>query len=273
MEVSGAVTMEPAQETAARLRHRLTSGETVFGCFLSLGSAVTAEIMGAAGFDFALIDLEHGSGGERDAFAQMQALAASNCAALVRVESTQRQRVHRVLDSGAHGIMFPRIDSAAEAEAAVASMRYPPAGVRGVASSNRACSYGANFRPYLEGSSNLLTIVQIESLAALEQADQIAAADGVDVLFVGPFDLSFAMGILGEFDNPRFVAAVKATGEAALRHGKHAGILLPAGQTVAQYHSAGYRFIVSASDAMLLGQSARSLVQSLHTQRSKFEHR
>jgi len=109
------------------------------------------------------------------------------------------QRVHRVLDFGAHGIMFPRIDSAAEAIAAVAAMRYPPAGVRGVAFSNRAGGYGSNFRPYMAGSAALVTIVQIESPAAVENADAIAAVDGVDVLFIGPSDLSHAMGHARQF--------------------------------------------------------------------------
>ena len=224
--------------------------------------------MGAAGYDCSIIDLEHGAGNEQDAVLQMQALAVSGCTALVRVESTERQRVHRVLDFGAHGVMFPRIDSVAQAEAAVAAMRYPPAGVRGVASSNRACAYGANFRPYLAASADLFTIIQIESASALEHVESIAAADGVDMLFLGPWDLSFAMGILGEFDRPEFAEALQRTAKAASKHGKHSGILLPAGYTVAACHSLGYRLIVAGADVMLLDQAARALVQSLQNQRA-----
>jgi 4-hydroxy-2-oxoheptanedioate aldolase len=261
--------MITTQEGAARLRSRLDAGETLLGCFLSLGSPLTAEIMGAAGYDCAIIDLEHGAGNEQDALHQMQALAASGCAATVRVESTERQRVHRILDFGAHGVMFPRIDSAAQAEAAVAAMRYPPAGVRGVASSNRACAYGSNFRPYIAASTSLYTMVQIESTSALEHVDSIAAVDGVDMLFLGPWDLSFSMGILGEFDRPEFADALRRTAEAASKHGKHSGILLPAGHTVAACHSLGYRFIVAGADVMLLDQAARALVQSLQNQRAQ----
>src|SRR6266498_4481412 len=158
------------QDVAAQLRTRLRAGETLLGCFLSLGSALTAELMGAAGYDWALIDLEHGAGDEKDSLAQMQALSASGCAAIVRVESTARQRVNRVLDFGAHGVMFPRIDTAEEARAAVAAMRYAPAGVRGVAFANRACGYGSNFMPYLDASTSLLTVVQIESPEAVAHA-------------------------------------------------------------------------------------------------------
>jgi 4-hydroxy-2-oxoheptanedioate aldolase len=219
--------------------------------------------MAAAGYDWALIDLEHGAGDEREALAQLQALAARRCLAIVRVESTARQRVHRVLDFGAHGIMFPRIHTAEEARAAVAAMRYPPVGVRGVAFSNRACQYGANFRPYLEGSTALLTIVQIESPTAVENADAIAAVEGVDVLFIGPSDLSHSLGILGEFEHPNFVAAVQRTAQAALSHGKHCGILLLNPKDIKRYLDAGYRFIAAGSDAVLLNNAARSLVQSL----------
>ena len=261
------------QDRALSLKQQFASGRTVVGCFLSLGNAITAEIMGAAGYDCAVIDLEHGSGDERAALDQIQALSATNCISLVRVESNARTRVHRMLDAGAHGVMFPRIESAEEARAAIAAMRYPPEGVRGVASSVRACAYGVNFRPYLAGSANLLSIIQVESEAAVECADEIARVPGVDVLFLGPMDLSFGMGILGEFDHPRFVAAVERTSAAAAAHGKAAGILLPAGKTVADYHALGYRFILSGTDAIMLQQSARIAAKSLLEQREAVDAR
>jgi 4-hydroxy-2-oxoheptanedioate aldolase len=255
------------QDKALHIQQQLAAGKTVVGCFLSLGSALTAEIMGAAGYDCAVIDLEHGSGDERAALDQLQALSATNCVGMVRVESNQRQRVHRMLDTGAHGLMFPRIDSPEEARAAIAAMRYPPDGVRGVASSVRACEYGANFLPYLEGSKHLLSMIQIESEAAVACVDEIAAVPGVDVLFLGPWDLSFGMGIMGQFDHPRFVAAVERTSAAAARHGKVAGILLPSNRSVAHYHALGYRFILSGADAIMMQQAARAAAKSLLEQR------
>jgi 4-hydroxy-2-oxoheptanedioate aldolase len=162
--------------------------------------------------------------------------------------------------------MFPRIDSIQDAEKAVAAMRYPPAGTRGLASSTRATAYGKDFPSYFAGSSSLLTIVQVESLPAVEHVNAIAAIEGVDMLFLGPWDLSLAMGCLGDFQNPDFARAVRRTGEAAARHGKAAGILLPAGHTVETYHAMGYRFIVSGSDSVLLSQAARNLTQSLQSQ-------
>jgi 4-hydroxy-2-oxoheptanedioate aldolase len=219
--------------------------------------------MGAAGYDWALIDLEHGAGGEPEALAQMQALAGTNCAALVRVEGGERQRTHRVLDFGAHGVMFPRVDTPEQAAQAVAAMRYPAGGVRGVAFSNRACMYGSNLRPYMENCGSLLTVVQIESPQAVSNAHAIAAVDGVDVLFVGPSDLSHSMGALGQFDRPEFLEAIRRTADAAKAHGKHSGLLLPSPADYGRYYEQGYRFIASGSDAVLLNNAARALVQSI----------
>jgi 4-hydroxy-2-oxoheptanedioate aldolase len=236
----------------------------LFGCFLSLGSAAVAEIVGAAGYDFAVIDLEHGVGNERDAYGQMQALEAAGCGAVVRVESKEPLRAQRVLDYGAHGVMFPRVESAEEARAAVAAVRYTAhGGARGLASTVRACGFGVEFAEYLEGARELLTVVQIESPKAVEEAGEIAAVEGVDVLFVGPFDLSFAMGMLGKFDAPEFVAAVERVGRAAGEAGKAAGILLPAGKGVGDYAGRGYRVIVQGSDAGILKEGLRVAVRGL----------
>jgi 4-hydroxy-2-oxoheptanedioate aldolase len=115
----------------------------------------------------------------------------------------------------------------------------------------------------LEGSTSLLTIVQIESPTAVENAEAIAAVEGVDVLFIGPSDLSHSLGIFGKFEHPNFVAAVQRTAQAALSQGKHCGILLLDPKDIKRYLDAGYRFIAAGSDAVLLHNAARSLVQSL----------
>jgi 4-hydroxy-2-oxoheptanedioate aldolase len=248
------------------LKERVLAGETLFGCFLSLGSAIITEIMGNAGYDWALIDLEHGAGGEREALAQLQALEATPAAAIVRVESNARQRSHRVLDLGAGGIMFPRVNCADEAREAVAAMRYPPDGVRGVAFSNRACSFGSNFRSYMEASAAmLLSVVQVETPQAVANVDTIAAVPGVDVLFVGPSDLSHSLGILGQFDHPEFRAAIRQTAAAARRCGKVTGILLPKPEDFALYRELGFTFIASGSDGVLLNNAARALVTKLRS--------
>jgi 4-hydroxy-2-oxoheptanedioate aldolase len=169
-----------------------------------------------------------------------------------------------VLDLGARGIMFPRIDTPEQAREAVAGMRYPPHGVRGVAFSNRACSFGSNFLCYLEVSLNaLLCVVQIETPEAVANVDAIAAVDGVDVLFIGPSDLSHSLGILGQFDHPRYREAVDRTAEAGVRHGKVTGILLPKPDDLSFYRARGFIFLASGSDGVLLNNAARALVAKL----------
>jgi len=252
------------------LRRRLLDGETLVGCFLNLGSSLTAEIMGRAGFDFAVIDLEHGSGTEADALSQLQALEATDAGVIVRVESHERQRAHRVLDLGAEGIMFPRVDSAPEAARAVAGLRYPPQGVRGVAAANRACAFGTTYREYMESaSSTLLGVVQIESESALASVDAIAAVDGADVLFVGPMDLTASLGILSQFDHPRYGEALETVSAAARRHGKSLGVLMARPEDFDRYQALGFRLIACGSDGTLLNASARRQMERLAAARSR----
>ena len=237
---------------------------------MNLGSPLTAEIMARAGFDFAVIDLEHGSGTEADVLSQLQALEATNAGVIVRVESHERQRAHRVLDLGAEGIMFPRVDSASEATRAVAGLRYPPQGVRGVAMANRACTFGTTYREYMEGAaSTLLGIVQIESESALTSVDAIAAVEGADVLFVGPMDLTQSLGILAQYDHPRYGEALEAVSAAARRHGKSLGVLMARPEDFDRYHALGFRLIACGSDGTLLNAGARRQMELLAAARTR----
>ena len=178
------------------LKQRLKQGETLNGCWLNLGSAITAEIVGLSGFDWVLIDLEHGLGTEKDVLSQLQALEHTSAGVLVRVESAESQRIHRILDFGAEGIMCPKINNQSEAQKVVYGLHYPSIGNRGVAKMVRTTQYAQNFTTYFENAKdNILGIVQIETAEALNHLADIAAVDGVDVLFIGPADLSLALGI------------------------------------------------------------------------------
>ena len=246
------------------LRSRVLNGETLLGCFLNLGSSLTAEIVGQSGFDWVLVDLEHGAGFESNLLHQLQALEHTSAAAIVRIEANERQRFHRVLDLGAHGIMVPRVDNPEQARAAVAALRYPPAGIRGVSKMNRAHGFGkqpASYNQY--ANDHVLGVVQIESEESLQHLDAIAAIDGVDVLFVGPGDLSQSLGVPSEFDHPRFQEALCATATAAKIHGKAAGTLLGQPEDAAHFCRLGYRFLACSSDGALIYRGAQSLISSL----------
>lgn len=252
-----------------QLKKRLQQGATLHGCWLNLGSAVTAEIVGLSGFDWVLIDLEHGAGSERDVYNQLQALEHTPAAALVRIESAQRQRIHRILDMGAEGIMCPRITSTAEAAAVASGLHYPPDGTRGVAKMVRATSFGQNFQNYYQqAKENIVGIVQIETIEALTHLDDIAALDGIDVLFIGPADLTMALGIFGQFDHPLYIDAVKATVNAANKAGKATGILFFNPDEYARYSSMGIRMIACGADATFVADAARNMAHTLQTLRS-----
>jgi len=244
-----------------KLKKRLIEGETLLGTWLNLGSPLTAEIVGMAGYDWVIIDLEHGAGSEGDALSQMQALSGTSTSALVRVESTARQRVHRMLDFGAEGIMFPHIHDAQIALNARKTMLYPPEGTRGVARMIRASAFGRNFDQYLANApSDLLGIMQIETQHAVDQSDEIASINGVDVLFIGPADLTMEMGIFGQTESARFLDAVKRVVESAEKHQKAVGILVGFPDQLPLFRDMGIRFLACGSDGNFISQaSAKNL--------------
>ena len=246
------------------LKKRLKQGETLNGCWLNLGSSVTAEMVGLSGYDWVLLDLEHGAGAEKDIFQQLQALEHTPAAALIRIEGSQRQRMHRVLDMGAEGIMCPRVNSPEEAMAVARGLHYPPFGERGVAMKVRATGYGENFANYYrDAKENILGIVQIETLDVLDHLDEVAQTDGIDVLFIGPADLTMALGIFGQFDHPLFKDALKATVNAAEKAGKATGILTFNPNDYEKYHDAGIRMIACGADGSFVTNGAIEMAKRL----------
>jgi 2-keto-3-deoxy-L-rhamnonate aldolase RhmA len=230
-------------------RRRVLAREWLTGTFLNLGSAMTVELAGLAGFDWLLIDHEHGPGGEDTLLHQLHAAAATPAVAVVRIAANETPRFKRVLDVGAQGVMVPYVSTAEEARAAVAAMRYPPHGIRGVAKFNRGAGFGGDFEEYyLHAHERLLTVIQIETPEALRNLDAIAAVDGADVLFVGPTDLSYNMGIRDQLESATFKETLRMVSDAAQRHGKAAGILVHNPALVPMVRELGYTFTALGSD-------------------------
>jgi 4-hydroxy-2-oxoheptanedioate aldolase len=251
------------------LKKRLQQGEALNGCWLNLGSSLTAEIVGKADFDWVLIDLEHGSGNEKDALSQLQALKSGTSGVIVRVESNDKRRIQRALDMGAEGIMCPQAETVADAQKAVNGMHYAPNGKRGVAKMVRATGFGKDFDSYLkESKDTILGVIQIETAEALEHLDEIAALDGVDVLFIGPSDLTMSLGVFGQLDHPIYVDALKAIVDAATKAGKAVGILLFAPEDYNTYYDMGIRLIACGSDATFVAQGAKNMAESLNSKRN-----
>jgi 4-hydroxy-2-oxoheptanedioate aldolase len=251
-EITGRIT---SPLNSGRLRSSLAAGEPTVGTFVGTASAVTAEVCAAAGVDWVVLDLEHGAGGEEQVGPVVLAAAAYGVPTVVRVESAERIRLGRVLDLGAAGVMLPRLDNPAEVAAAVGHLRYPPDGDRGVATYNRACRFGLDPAALDRANSEVLAVVQIESTRAVEQVEEIAALDGVNVLFVGPRDLSHDLGVPGDMQAPSYLEALDRVRNAAQQFGKSCGLLVPSGAAAAEKRAQGWTFVGVASDSALLATS------------------
>jgi 2-keto-3-deoxy-L-rhamnonate aldolase RhmA len=247
-------------------RARVLAREFLTGSWLNLGSAITAEMAGLAGYDWVLLDHEHGPGSETTIIQQLQAVAATPATCLVRIAANEAPRFKRVLDAGAAGVMVPYVSTPDEARAAVSAMRYPPRGMRGVAKLTRASSFGARFDDYFAHAHEwLVTLTQIETAEAVVNARAIAAVDGVDVLFVGPMDLTTSLGIPGQYGDTRFHDALRSVADAANDAGKAAGILLLDPANLPLCRELGYTVVALGSDG---GAVVAGLKQSLATLRS-----
>jgi 2-keto-3-deoxy-L-rhamnonate aldolase RhmA len=229
----------------------------MIGTFAALGSPLTVEICGRAGFDWVLLDLEHGAGNEYLLLHQLQALGGTTAEGIVRVAANSRVDVTKALDRGAAGVMVPRVESLADAQSAARHVQYPPEGDRGVALMNRGAGFGRLSVTELLLQRPLL-VVQIETAPALANLSPIAATPGIDVLFVGPSDLTWSLGIPGQVDDKRYRAAVAEVAKVAREHGKAAGVLLGSAEMAPPYIELGYTFIGISADAGFLQAAARS---------------
>ncbi len=243
-------------------RERLHRHDLTVGTFAGLASPLAAEVAAAAGADWVLVDCEHGAGGDDVVYPTVVATGAYGVPTLVRVESAERIRIGRALDAGAAGIMIPRATSASEVREAVSHFFYPPRGDRGVATYNRANQWGADVTA-LDGAVHAAVIVQIETRGALADVNDIATIDGVDLLFVGPLDLSYSLGVPRQYDHPDFLAALDAVLGAASAAGIPAGILAPDAVTAQRHIDRGFRFIALSSDSVLLSNAIRTNLDTL----------
>jgi 2-dehydro-3-deoxyglucarate aldolase/4-hydroxy-2-oxoheptanedioate aldolase len=248
----------------ADLRTRIRDGETLIGVFSDLASPMAVELCGRAGYDWAVLDLEHGAATEADLLALLYAAATTSMAPIVRPQSAERLRVGRALDLGAEGIMLPQLKSIDEVREAVSYLRYPPVGQRGVALRTRGAGIGTLGHGELAGVVNerVVGIVQIETGGMVADAEAIVALPEVDVLFVGPADLTHNMGIPGRFDDSRYLDALRTVVSATEAHGKAAGILIYDAAALPPLLEMGFRFIGLGSEGSFVSTGARSMLEA-----------
>jgi 2-keto-3-deoxy-L-rhamnonate aldolase RhmA len=247
-------------------RTDLPSGYPV-GTFAMGASPLVVEALGCAGFDWAVVDMEHAPLDLDGVLRMLQAVAGTAMLPITRVPWNDTVMVKRVLDAGAQTVMFPFVQNADEAHRAVAACKYPPQGVRGMAAMSRGSRFGTVPNYFKVANDAISVVVQIETLQALQQVDSIAGVDGVDSIFLGPGDLSGAMGHAGNPMHADVVAAMAAAVERCHAAGKPVGSVAGTPEAVAVYRAVGIDYIGCASDLGLLMRQCAAVLSTIHAQK------
>ncbi|MHA6908588.1 4-hydroxy-2-oxoheptanedioate aldolase [Ralstonia pseudosolanacearum] len=233
------------------------------GLWLAMAHPYPAEIVAGAGFDWLLIDGEHAPNQLQSTLAQLQAVAPYSAHPIVRPAWNDVVEIKRLLDIGAQTLLIPMVQSAEEARAAVAAMRYPPHGNRGVGSALARASRWNRVDDYVRrADAEMCTLVQVETPRGVEHLDAILAVAGVDGVFIGPADLAASMGHLGEPGHPEVRQTIDSTIRRIVAAGKAAGILSADPAQARHYLSLGATFVAVGSDVTLLARSAEQLARS-----------
>jgi 2-keto-3-deoxy-L-rhamnonate aldolase RhmA len=245
-----------------RFRRRLLEGELLVGTMLSLTSPDVAEIMAEAGFDWLFVDGEHAAFDVRDTQNVMQG-AGKETPCIVRLPAGDEVAVKRALDTGAAGIIAPQVNTAEQAARIVGFAKYPPRGIRGVGLA-RAQGYGLRFAEYMQSANeDIAVIIQAEHRDAVENIEKIVRVEGIDGVFVGPYDLSASLGQTGRVDHPVVVSAIDRVREACLEAGIRLGIFGMSAGELKPFIENGFTFILAGADILFLGQAAKSILTEL----------
>jgi 4-hydroxy-2-oxoheptanedioate aldolase len=258
---------------ANHVRRRLRAGEPSIGTWLSLPSPEAAEYVSRLDMDWLVVDSEHAAVDIRTLAQMFAAMAGSGVAPMVRIPWNTAENFKRVLDAGAWGIVVPMVNTRAEAEAAVAACRYPPAGNRSVGGSRHALSFEASSGDYYRNANDeVLLVIQIEHADGVANVDEILSVPGVDACFIGPNDLAASMGLgIGtplESDLPDLAKAIQAVREACVRHGVAPGIHTSGPEGVNQRIAEGFQFCAMASELRFLLAGLQSAIAEINWSRS-----
>lgn len=241
----------------------IAKNEKQIGLWITLAHSFAAEVTAPAGFDWALIDMEHSPNDYFSVLGQLQVFSTSNTTAIVRPEWNDPVVVKRLLDLGAPGLLFPMIRSVQEAEQAVASIRYPPRGIRGVAGGTRATKFGrvSDYVSRIEEETTVL--LQIETADGIERAEAIAAVDGVSGIFFGPADIAADIGKVGKPLHPDVWDLIMPVAKKLIAKGVPVGTLVLDANFAANLLNEGFSFVACGSDASLLARASDNLLATI----------
>ncbi len=234
-------------------KEKLRNGETVYGCFVRYPNAALVEVLGYCGWDFIVFDGEHGTIEPGDCEQMARAAELQGVTPMVRVPVNQPHVILRFLDTGAQGLHVPMVRSAADAEAVLQSVKYQPRGSRGLAAV-RAADYAqrAPLGQYIvQANTETLVVVHIETGEAVDRLSEIVCIDGLDVVFLGPTDLSNSLGFPGDLQHPKVQAAFQRFVETVAGSGPALGIMVPNAESARQWRARGARYIAVGLEAVL----------------------
>ncbi len=243
------------------VKNKLKNGLKTAGAFLQLTSNISAEILSQAGFDWLIVDMEHAPGDFANLLGQLQAMNGANTVPFVRAPSNDTVAIKKILDTGVEGVLIPYVNTRAEAEAAVAACKYPPAGVRGVAGSPRAAGYGRNAKDYIENANQeTIVLIAVETPQAVENLDEILEVADLDGIFIGPMDLATSMGYLANPGHEEVQKTIAAIEEKVLASDKFLGTIAPSWDKAQDCYEKGYQWLVLLQDSTGLAALAAEKV-------------
>lgn len=248
-------------------RHKCIDRELLVGAFQAVPHPVATEVMAQAGPDFICIDWEHAQISRERIEDLVRAADVHSVPAMVRVPGHAPEAIAAVLDAGARGVLVPRVSNALQARDAVSAMRYPPVGNRGVGP-GRAAGYGYRIPDYLSKANDTLVLaIQVETAEGLANIEEIAAVDGVDLIFIGPGDLSVSIDAMGPKGQEKLDMAIETITAAALKAGRAVGIFRPSPDDIARWRNTGVSFFILASDTMFLGAAVAAGMEAARSAR------
>lgn len=233
------------------------------GTWVMSASPLVAEAIGCVGFEWGVLDMEHAPVDIAELTQMLQAVGNTKMLPVVRVPWNDAVLVKRVLDAGALTVLFPFVESAAEARRAVAATRYPPEGVRGMAGMSRASRFGTVPDYLRDANESMGVVLQLETPRAVAALEEIAAVPGVDALFIGPADLSAAMGHVGQLSHPDVLTLMSDAARRARAVGMPIGTVGSTPEVVTRYRAAGFDFLAVSSDLGLLMYGAQASLHAL----------
>lgn len=253
-------------DNLTRFRNNLKEGKCVFGPFMKCTDPAFIEVAGHSGFDFVIIDMEHGPASFSELQNLIRAALLSNIIPVVRTSDSNEISISRALDLGALGVQIPQVSSAAEAKSCVEAARFFPLGHRGVCRFVRAANYSSLPRDeYFRKANESLIIIQLEGKEAITNIDSILETEGIDIIFIGPYDLSQSLGVPGQISHPSVIEAMQKIVKRSRDRGIVVGTFTDTPDSARMWKKAGIQYLSYSVDVGIFTSACSGLVKELNS--------